>query len=98
MPGGGMEAARSLTITFSQSSALASGLAGSADSSERPPVRSFWLWHTTQYWLRTARASGTGAVCARETGARTVPQSRRAAAVWRGCLRADDGIGASEEK
>ena len=37
-----------------------------AVSSASPAVRSFWLWHVTQYWSSTARGDGevAGAVCA----------------------------------
>src|SRR5712672_1154993 len=52
-----MEPARSLAITFSQTSALAPGFARSSVSSASPAVRSFWLWQVMQYLSRTARGS-----------------------------------------
>src|ERR1700674_651541 len=62
IPCGGMAPTRSLRITFSQVSAAAGGLVTSAAWRVKPPVRSFSLWHVTQYLSRRARGviAGTG--------------------------------------
>ncbi len=55
MPGGGIIPARTLRITFSQTSACDSMPVMLARSSDRPAVFVRALWHDTQYLSTTAR-------------------------------------------
>ena len=48
LSGGGIEPARNLAMTFSNTSAWAPGLVRSKVSSASPAVWSFWLWQVMQ--------------------------------------------------
>src|SRR5204862_3713923 len=64
-PGGGISCVRSLMETFSHASSSPATCSTSIVSSINPAVFSVWLWHGTQYVLRTSLGeAGEGDGCA----------------------------------
>src|SRR5947199_9173970 len=68
LPGGGMEPARSFSMTRSQISAFELACTTSSLSRARQAVRSFSLWQLRHYCSRTARSDGAHCVAARAPG------------------------------